>query len=129
MPDNTGIILKEGTLKIADNAFNGCTGLTSITIPNSVTSIGVGAFYECTGLTGITIPESVTTVGGMAFFDCKSLKSIILGGNIREWGDNVFASSWIDSYTSCGCPDLKIYTKLGSITLLTLWSVDNYYNN
>ena len=44
---------------IGDEAFRGCDGLTSITIPNSVTSIGSGAFYSCRGLTSITFPNSV----------------------------------------------------------------------
>ena len=57
-------------------AFVGCTGLTSITIPNSVTSIGGGAFYGCTGLTSITIPNSVTSIGDDAFSGCTGLTSI-----------------------------------------------------
>ena len=53
-----------------------CKGLTSITIPNSVTSIGYGAFYECTGFTSITIPNSVTSIGERTFAYCTGLTSI-----------------------------------------------------
>ena len=52
------------------------TGLTEITIPNSVTSVGNNAFYNCTGLTSITIPNSVTSVGNSAFRDCSGLKTV-----------------------------------------------------
>ena len=50
--------------------YYSCSSLTSIIIPNSVTSIGEYAFYNCTGLTSITIPESVTSIGGGAFKGC-----------------------------------------------------------
>ena len=53
---------------IGDSAFDGCTGLTSVAIPNSVTNIGSSAFSFCTGLTSITIPDSVTSIGNYAFF-------------------------------------------------------------
>src|SRR6266849_1707406 len=56
---------------IGDNAFIG-TGLTSVTIPNSVTSIGIGSFSGCTGLTSIIIPNSVTSIGHGAFWFCPS---------------------------------------------------------
>ena len=55
MPDNTKIILKDGTQGIADNAFSGCFGLTSVIFPQSVTSIGSYAFGSCGGLTTITL--------------------------------------------------------------------------
>ena len=58
------------------SAFYGCTGLTSIEIPNSVTSIGYGAFSGCSGLTSVTIPNSVTSIGNEPFTDCWSLTSI-----------------------------------------------------
>ena len=59
-----------------DYAFYGCTSLTSVTIPNSVTSIGDWAFYRCTSLTSVTIPNSVTSIGDWAFYSCTSLTAI-----------------------------------------------------
>ena len=59
--------IKDGTKTVADSAFHYCPSLTSITIPNSVTSIGAGAFGECTSLTSVTIPASVTSIGEVAF--------------------------------------------------------------
>ena len=61
---------------LGENAFYECTGLTSITIPNSVTSIGSMAFNGCTNLISITIPNSVTTIGNGAFQGCSSLETI-----------------------------------------------------
>ena len=58
------------------NIFYECTGLTSITIPNSVTSIGGSAFYDCTGLTSVTIGNSVTSIRDAAFWGCTGLKTI-----------------------------------------------------
>ena len=72
LKDIFGIQVKKYTLgdnvtTIGKSAFNGCSGLTSITIPSSVTTIGNDAFYGCSGLTSITIPESVTSIGSSAF--------------------------------------------------------------
>ena len=72
MPLNTSITIKEGTLGIVGyRAFSDCEGLTSVTIPNSVTSIGEEAFYGCTNLTSVEIPNSVTSIGDWAFSGCN----------------------------------------------------------
>ncbi len=62
------------------SAFDQCSAVTSVVLPNSITNIGAGAFNG-TSISSITLPASVTTVGGYAFFDCRSLASIILEGS------------------------------------------------
>ena len=69
----TSITIPNSVTTIGDSAFSGCTGLTSIAIPDSVTSIGYQAFSYCKGLTSITIPDSVTSIGYYAFDGCTNL--------------------------------------------------------
>ena len=71
------------------NAFENCSGLTSITIPNSVTSIGSDAFEGCSSLTSVTIPNSVTSIGNDAFYNCSSLTSVIVPSH-TEIENNAF---------------------------------------
>ncbi len=91
MPNNTSIIIKDGTVGIADRAFWECSGLTSITIPNSVTYIGSEAFWRCSGLTSITIPNSVTSIENYAFSDCSGLTSITIPNSVTSIGYNAFS--------------------------------------
>ena len=77
---------------IGDQAFYECSSLTSITIPESVTSIGSYAFHNCNSLTPITIPESVTSIGDFAFSYCSSLTSITIPDSVTSIGDYAFGS-------------------------------------
>lgn len=82
MPSGTSIILRDGTIGIADWAFQQFTGLASVTIPNSVITIGDEAFLACSGLTSIDIPNSVTSIGFEVFAQCPALTSIsVASGN------------------------------------------------
>ena len=77
---------------IGYNAFNFCTSLTSITIPDSVTSIENFAFYNCSTLTSITIPDGVTSIGQYAFTECGSLTSITFFGTAPTVGVDAFTN-------------------------------------
>ena len=92
--------------KISNYAFTGCTSLTSINIPDSVTSIGGGAFSDCTSLTSINIPDGVTSIGDSAFDGCSSLTSI----NIPDGETSI---GW---RTFCGCSSLTSINIPNSVT-------------
>ena len=87
----TSVVIPEFVTSISDYTFYNCRGLTSVTIPDSVTSIGDGAFLGCTGLTSITIPDSVTSIGDYAFCDCTGLTSITIPDGVTSIGDGAFS--------------------------------------
>ncbi len=70
--------------------FQGCSGLTSVTIPNSVTSIGIEAFSRCSGLKSVTIGNSVTSIGDEAFYSCSSLTSVTIPNSVTSIGNETF---------------------------------------
>ena len=82
----TSVTIGNSVINIGERAFYG-SGLTSVTIGNSVTSIGSGAFRFCSGLTSVTIPNSVTSIGDYAFYGCSALESIIV-----EEGNTIYDS-------------------------------------
>ena len=92
MPENTSIVIKKGTILIAERAFYGCSGLTSVTIPKDVTSIGGSAFSGCSGLTSVTIPESVTSIGEYAFQGCSGLTSVTIPESVTF--DNMYGNAY-----------------------------------
>ena len=86
----TSIEIPNGVISIGGSAFNNCNGLISVTIPNSVTLIGGYAFYECSKLISIEIPDGVTSIGGYAFYGCRGLTSVTIGDNVTLIGGAAF---------------------------------------
>lgn len=80
----TSITISNIVTSIGDGAFSGCSGLTSITIPNGVTKISQLVFKNCSGLTSVTIPNSVTKIDRHAFSGCSSLTSVTIGDNVSD---------------------------------------------
>ena len=104
----TSITIPSSVTLLGDGCFYGCNKLTSITIPSSVTSLGSGCFYACNKLTSITIPSSVTSLGSGCFYGCKSLTSITLPSSVTSLGNGCFY----------GCIGLTSITLPSSVTSL-----------
>ena len=92
--------------KLGDYAFQGCSGLKSLTIPSSVTSIGYCAFSDCSGLTSLTIPSGVTSIGGGAFWGCSGLTSLTIPSGVTS----------IDNHAFYGCSGLTSLTIPSGVT-------------
>lgn len=89
-PYVTSLTLPNSVTSIGDWTFQECMAMTNVTIPNSVTTIGSYAFERCTSLSSVAIPNSVTTIGANAFDDCTSLTSVALPSSITNLGSSVF---------------------------------------
>ncbi len=126
--------IRHNTLTIADAAFEGCTGLTSVTISDSVTSITYGAFYGCTGLTSVSIPDSVTSIDAYAFYGCTGLTSVTIPDSVTSIAYSAFygctgltsvsipdSVTYIGAYAFYGCTGLTSMTIPDSVT-----SIDAY---
>ena len=112
---------KEGTKIICDSAFSMCNFLTSIIVPNSVTSIGEGAFSGCILLLKIIIPNSVTSIGDLAFMDSNALSHIVISNSVTSIGDGTFYGC--NSLTNIVIPDSV--TSIGDIAFSGCRSLSN----
>lgn len=118
MPAETIIDLPEGTRGIADMAFSNCTGMKSVTIPNSIVSIGINAFSSCRGLTSIDIPNSVTYIGKNAFYKCSYLTSIQVEEQNSVYDSRIGCNAIIETASNkliVGCMNTSIPNTVTSI--------------
>ena len=120
----TSVTIPNSVTSIGDDAFAVCDGLTSVTIPNSVTSIGNSAFCGCSALTSVTIPNSVTSIGHEAFYECSSLTSIEIPNSVTSIGDYAFkccrsltSVTIPNSVTSIGKHAFNSCSSLTSVTI------------
>jgi hypothetical protein len=125
----TSITIPDSVASIGDYAFVLCSGLTQITIPNSVNSIGDSAFFLCSGITSIIIPNSVTTVEDYAFYNCSLLKSVTMP-TVDPSGSNIFSGCPLTNITITGdFPDSLIYQNLNYILSNNPYNVYYYFDN
>ena len=107
----SGVYTIPSVEKIAGGAFYDCVGLTSVTIPNSVTSIGDVAFYGCLNLPSVTIPNSVTNIGKGAFAYCTGLTSLTIPNSVTSI-DGMYRNDgyWVGAGAFQGCSSLTSLT-------------------
>lgn len=127
-PDYTGTITIPPTItydnedykviSIGWSAFNNCSDLTSVTIPNSVTSVGKESFVNCKSLTSITIPNSVTSIGEYAFSNCESLTSVNIPNLVTSIETSTF--QWCSKLASVTIPN-----SVTSIEQNAFWRCDS----
>jgi len=108
-PNLTSVIIPNSVTSIGNYAFYACPNLTSVTIPNSVTSIGLWAFAGCSGLTSVTIPSSLTSIGNSAFANCTGLTSITISDGATSIAPSMFG----------GCTGLTTVTIPSSVTSIS----------
>ena len=120
----TSVTIPDSVTNIGNFAFDSCSGLASVTIPDSVTSIGYDAFSGCRGLTSVTIPDSVTSIGSSAFSGCSGLTSVTIPNSITSIGYEVFygcsgltSVTIPDSVTSIGGSAFRGCSGLTSVTI------------
>ena len=106
---------------IANDMFNGCSSLTTINLPSSLTSIGGYAFSDCTSLTTINVPSSLTSIGQSAFYNCPSLTTINLPSSLTSIG--VYAFSDCSSLITINLP--SSLTSIGQSAFYNCWSLKN----
>lgn len=102
----TSVTIPDSVTSISDEAFINCPKLTNISIPNSVTFIGFSAFNSCTSLKSITLPSSLSTIQSYAFYNCENLKTIRIPVSVTSIGNYAFDV----------CPSLMTVTYPGSKT-------------
>lgn len=137
----TGITLPANLTTIGEGAFRNCESLTSIKLPDKLTSLGAvggGVFRDCKSLTTVTVPAGVTTIPEYTFDGCTALTSVTLSGKVTYIGQNAFSRcvnltsfvipdgvTELDDWTFQGCTKLKSVTIPASVTKIDYKAFQN----
>ena len=117
----TSVSLPDGLTTIGNKTFEYCSSLATVSIGNSVTTIGNAAFANCTSLTGITLPDGLTTIGNEAFFNCTSLTGITIPNTVTSIGIAAFRNSGLTT-ASIG----NGVTTIGNNAFYACWALTQF---
>lgn len=119
----TSITIPDTVKNIGENVFKNCTSLKTVTIGKGITTIPKQTFYKCTALESVTIPSTVTEIGQQAFYQCSSLASISIPSGVTTIGANAFCGTALtavtipNSVTSVGEGMFKYCSQLKTVVL------------
>jgi hypothetical protein len=120
----TSVTIPNSVTSLGSYCFFSCSILTNVSIPGSVTGVGASAFEYCTALPSITIPEGVTSIGDLAFSYCYALSSVTLGDTVSSIGNAAFFEcesltnvNIPEGVTSIGATAFNNCTSLGSVSI------------
>ncbi len=111
----TSVILPEGITYLGDYAFRYCNKMTTFTMPTTVTTIGKGAFYGCSWLTTLTLPSGITRIEDETFYQCFAINNLVIPSGVTHLGENAFHS----------CASLSSLTIPSSVTSLGSYAFAN----
>jgi hypothetical protein len=108
------VVIPIGIAFIDDRAFAGCSFLTEVSLPNTLTAIGRRAFFNCVLLEKINIPRSLISIEDGAFFNCQSLKEINIPDTLRSIGSRAFSGCLgLEKFSLSRRTRLKEYALMG----------------
>lgn len=120
----TSVTIEDGITSVGQYAFNGCTALNSVTLPSGITQIATYTFNKCSALSSITIPEGVTSIGKYAFNACSGLKEVELPQSLTTISGAAFQNnSALQSLTiPANVKSIASYAFSGAKSLKTVYS-------
>ncbi|MBO4418483.1 MAG: leucine-rich repeat protein [Oscillospiraceae bacterium] len=113
----TSVTIPDSVTSIGESAFEGCESLSNVAIPDSVTNIGKKAFASCAALTRVAFPDGLITIGDYSFYNCRSIENVTIPNSVSSIGQGAFSS----------CNKLERVTIGNGVTYIGDYAFNNCY--